>query len=209
MVASALTFPTGDLRRIQLPNFRGPEGLGSWRLICPRQKVRIWDPSHTVDGADPDGFWPVQAVFVGCEACSLGSLVTNFPAYKNDGLSRCAIYLDAVFTGDGSMITNDVIMEYRIKVSAACVPEILQEGTITFTSADYSGQTINKAGLIGSVSGIIGNQFEFWAKIDAGVGAKEIVLSLQFIVDRIGDRLEGYQGVIAGGPGGLPLVGGT
>lgn len=200
-------FPIGDKRRIQLPKFRGPEGVGSWRMICPRETVRSYDPLNPTTGGfatDEDGFYPIQAVFVGCVALQ-GPGYGPWPVYENDGLSRCAIYLDSVVT-PFDLNLGPLTMEWRVKCSAASVSNLLKSGSISFASQDLAGTTITKTGLIVDVSGPLGNQFELWARILPTNGQMfPMEVSLQFIVDRLGDRGGAILGAISGG-GELPTL---
>lgn len=200
------TFPMGDKRRIQLPRFRGPEGLGSWRVVCPRQRVRPTDPNDLQSGSDENGYWPIQAVFVGCESYQPGGY-GSWPVYENDCLSRASIILDSVWTVDGEDLTIPLTMAWQIKSAAAGVPTVLKSGTISFAKGDFNGTTLGKTGLIAYVSAPLGNEFQLWAKTipdNSGI-LRPLDVSLQFAVDRLGDRVGSFLGRIANG-GELPTL---
>lgn len=207
---NATIFPQGDLRRIRLPPFIGPEGLGSWHVAAPPQTVRVWNPAAPQEGADVDGYWPIQAVFICAQPTNLGNGCQGFLAYRNDLLSRCALSIGRAGLLDGTVIgASPQHLDFKIKGSTGNLGSNLMLGSITFTKNDYAqGGTLQKVGLIGQVKGILFNQFELWARIrfDTGHGLP-MTVAVTFAVDRIGDKLEAYSGDITDSPsGGLPIV---
>lgn len=206
--ANALTFPQGDPRRVQLPRFRGPEGLGVWREVCPSQRVPVWNAAQPVAGADTDGYFPIQAVF-GYPDCAVGDACSKYIAYANDSFSRCAIYLTSVSLDSGGIIgATPIGMDWQIRASAASIGETLLTGTIVFLKNDYAGTTLQRTGLIAQVSGILGNQYELWGRVVYNEGnGLPLRVTTEFVVDRLGDRFGAYLGAINnGGGGGLPLL---
>jgi hypothetical protein len=202
-------FPQGDSRRIKLPNFRGPEGLGSWRVPCPRQHVPVFDETNPVGGADDNGLFPIQAVYVGCNAITLASQgCARYQVFENDCLSRCTIYLDAIGIRDNYDFATPMVVNWAIKQSASGVSELLLSGSLTFAKGSFVGTVIGPVGEVASVNAPLCNQFEFWASVEAASVSgidHGVMVAMQFAVDRVEGDFNAYLGQIAGGTG-LPIV---
>lgn len=202
-----INFPQGDSRRIQLPNFRGPEGLGSWRVVCPRQPVPVYDSADPSARADRDGLFPIQAVFVGCQAIR-GAGCSAWPVFMNDCLARCAITLDGAWVMEDYDFNTSLQFNWAIKQASASVSSPpLRSGTILFSKTDVStgGQVIGMLGLIVAVNAPLCNQFELWGSIqkNQGLPTPAMSMSLQFAVDRLGGDYSAFVGESSGG-GELP-----
>ena len=214
------TFPQGDTRRIQLPDPLGPEEVGSWRTSCPRQTIRLQALNDDTSATDALGFYPIQAVYLGCKTRRPTSC-NGYPSFQNDGLARCAVWLNVVAVAKDPSNPQAIIptggqdIGFVIKVSSNCVPEPLLSGVIHLPAQTRPGDPIPVMGLIGMVSGVLGNQFEFWAKVlrneEPQNPAVPVEVSLQLDVDRLGDRMGALLGTVAGGsPSGiLPIVNGS
>jgi hypothetical protein len=205
-----IAFPNDPMKRVRLPRYPGPEGLGTWRFAsCLDQTVPISNPAApggTTDFADADGYFPVEAVYLECLAVQqplCGAKVN--PAFLNDGISRASVWLDQVRSTDGNPIANAQAIDFRVKFSDLVMPEVVAQGTIVVPQD--TPQRITPYGLIVTTSGgAIAPQVELWARVrlqEAPV-AIPLVVRVAFTVDRNGDQMHNFLGRIAGGPGFLP-----
>lgn len=209
MPVTAYAFPqNGALRRIQLPGFQGDEGLGSWTITGPPQTVPVWDPANPIDGADANGLFPIQSVYLGiCGRVVLGPGCGGYEALRNIMLSRCSCWLANVLTADGTVPAAGIAVNWAIKESSFGASEQLLAGQFTFNPATYNGTLGGLNALLGHVSGILGNQYEFWASVASNGGSGvPLLLSVQMDVDRMCGALAAYRGSNSGGSVGLPVV---
>lgn len=204
-------FPPDPTKRIRLPNFPGPEGLGSWRLpACLPQNVPLWDPSDPRGGFDADGYWPVQAVYLDCNARQVKCPGCSYEAYLNDGLSRCTVWLESVEFQPPFPVAGGTPLDFVVKVSDHNFPQGLAIGTIIIPQPTTFGDPVTTLGLMASVSGVLGSQFELWARVPVAIDTpprNPLTIKVAFVVDRIGDRLGAFYGnFVTGGSAQLPKI---
>ncbi len=203
-------FPCNGPQRVTLPLTipSGPKGgqipaeSPSWRVIFPREEIKVLMDS-TAQGADSDGLFPINAVYLHACGCRVEGCEDVF-VFVNDGISRCSVWLNfvEVIPPTGTPPTNQVV-NWSIKGAADAINSPLLHGQIQVPAL-----ASNTKGLIAEVSGILCTQFEFWASVSTvGVPSPMPVnVRLQFIVDRLGSQIASYLGPVAGGKDLPPAV---
>ena len=164
-------FPITGGPLMTVPTCDGPE-FASYHLAVTQTTIPIVTP----DVAKPNmGWFPVFAVRVEDKALSV--LAANkSPIWVNSELTRMAVMLTRMVNVDAAVNPPDV--QYQVRVSLGCTPEVVAQGTIHI-------KDFGQIGLIAQVGGYIGTQYEFWARVPSTqVAPARVALGLDVIVDR-------------------------
>lgn len=189
-------FPASSPQRIKLP-LPPPAQLPSWRVLFSRETVEV-ATANSAQGADSEGYFPVNAAYLEAQGCRPG-LCLDATVFQDDGLSRCALYLNegVVTPNEPNEVATPQLVLYKIKVSIEGIGATLFKGG--FLVGFQSNIGIPKRGFIAEVSGVLGTQFEVWAKVSDGLSAQPVKVRFQMILDRLGSAPFAYPGIPAGG----------
>jgi hypothetical protein len=204
-------FPNDPTKRIRLPNYPGPEGEGSWRLpACLPMTVPVWDPTNPVGGADADGYFPIQAVYIDCDERRVKAPGCSYGAYLNDGMSRCSVWLDSVEFQPPFPVPGGTPLDFKIKGSDQSSSQGLAVGTVIIPQPTTFGEPVTTLGLLAFVASGLVSQYELWARIAVAIDApprNPLTIKVAFIVDREGQPLSSFYGsIVTGGSSQLPKV---
>lgn len=195
MATTTEIFPANAPQRIKLPLPKNEGSLPSWRVNFSREVVPV--DGANAGGADSEGYYPIDAVFL--EACGCRpSVCQDATVFVDDGLSRSSWYLnEGVVVPDApNEIPTTQLVLYKIKVSIEGIGATLFKGGFLVVPQATNSP---KRGFIATVSGVLGTQFEIWAKVAAGGSSQPVRVRFEVIVDRLGTAPFAYPGIPAGG----------
>lgn len=205
------TFPCNGPQRIRLPVpvlCAVPPANGqvpSWRVIFGRELVPVLSEANQA-AADEEGYFPINAVFLAAIPCTPVGCEDS-KIFIDDGLSRCTYTLnEATFRGPVATPALPQTMDFKAKISSDSIGTNLFHGSVGIdtSKSDPSNTRSITSGILVHVSGVLGTQFELWARIRNGQTPMPVEVRIQMIVDRLGGAPFAIPGNIAGGPD-LPL----
>lgn len=196
-------FPCNTPQRVRLPCPQDIVPLlgqtPSWRTVFGRQDIPVFDPAVNADGADLEGYFPINAIYLQAPGCKL-SPCEDATIFINDGMSRCAFWLnEATIKPPTGLPATPQVVDFAIKVANDSIPNTVFHVTAIITPGTFNqpveGGRSNVKGLIAEVSGILCTQFELWARVrNVGVQPSPVEVRLEFIADRLGGQIFGFPG---------------
>lgn len=211
-------FPKDSSRYVQLPipeqlPCPGPPGsTPGYDVVFPSADIDVFIADRNADAADAGGFFPVVAAYLnppGIQGPPCEGVAT---IYVDGLLSRCAVYLNRVeFLDPTQNPLGPCLVDYRIKVAGYGISSTLYQGSFLALAdpVDPRGQQVSPRGLLAEVSGVLGTQFELWARVNAdaeGTNPQGVRVRIQFAMDRLGSAAFAYPGDASVGGGGLPVL---
>jgi hypothetical protein len=183
--------------------------LPSWRVIFGRELVPVFKSGVNEQGADDNGYFPINAVYLQAPGCRPTGC-EDATVFLDDGLARCGTYLNAAFIhAPPGVAVAQQLLDFKIKITAGAIKSTtLVTGSAVIKAGDAPLISASPtAGLLAMVSDVLGTQFEFWARVrqEAGPDAQPVEVRIQMIVDRLSGQMAAFVGEIAGG-GDLPIV---
>lgn len=211
MPASRNIFPCNSPQRIRLPV---PEvstrtfthgDVPCWRVIFGKELVPVFTTANA-EAADDEGYFPINAVYLLAIPCTPQGC-DDSKIFINDGIARCTIALNesTIIAPPGTAVQPQTI-DYKVKLSVDAIGTNLFHGSvgINTSKSDPLDQRSSTSGVLVHVSGILGTQFELWARVRNIQAPMPVEVRIQMIVDRLGGAPFAQPGTIAGGPD-LPL----
>ncbi len=207
MPAQVKTFPCNSPQRIRLPvpqyaAIPPANGqINSWRVIFGKEIVQVLTNADA-QGADPDGYFPINAVYLLAVPCTpIGCIDSKI--FIDDGISRCTVTLnEATILAPAGSSPFPQTMDFKIRLASDAIGTDLFHGTVGINTSKVDPQNPRSEtfGVLAHVSGILGTQFELWARIDPSVQIPmPVEVRIQMIVDRLGTFPFAQPGNIAGG----------
>lgn len=196
-------FPQGAPHRIAMPV---PEYLSplngqvpSWRVLFTKEVVPVFTVDNA-EAADDEGYFPISAAYLCATGCR-PTACEDAIVFIDDGISRCALYLNeaTIKPANSSDVQTAQLVEFKLKVSIEGIGGTLFHGSFLVKPVPGLNTRSTLRGLLAEVSGILGTQFEVWARVKSIINPQPVEVRFQMIMDRLGGAAFAYPGDTAGG----------
>lgn len=188
-------FPQDFPSRVTVPVVLGAE---TYSLVFPRAEITS-PQGGPLDPADPSFFEPQHAVVLynpPLDIENVGAPCGTCQFSINTCTSRCSIWVNRLFQPEiGPALAVPPQIHFMVRQALYCIPVVRYVGT-------YTPPTFEDArGLLIQIGGILGDQWELWARIQHNGVADEPPLkwTISMAIDDEGDINQDLPGPFTAG----------